>query len=105
MAKPVTKIRVKEKDGMIWLRALIQHPMETGRRKDKVTGMPVPAHYVNDVVVHANGELVYQGEWSTSISENPFLFIQFDGANGDKVTFTWSDNLGNRGSVEKIVGR
>ena len=105
MDKPSIKMRVKEKEGAIWLRALIKHPMETGLRKDKETDVTIPAHYISDVVVEADGETVFSADWSTSISKNPFLFIKFYGSNGDTVRLTWKDNMGNSDSMEKTVGR
>ena len=104
MDKPSIRMKVKEKDGAIWLRALIEHPMETGLRKDKNTGRTIPAHYVSDVVVESNGEMVFSADWSTSVSQNPFLLIKFHGVAGDRVRLTWKDNLGNTDSMEKTVG-
>ena len=105
MEKSTIKIRAKEKDGQIWLRALIKHPMETGLRKDKTTGIEIPAHYINNVVVEANGETVFSADWSTSISQNPFLSIKFDGSEGDTVRLGWKDNMGKSDFVEKTVGK
>lgn len=105
MSQSTIKMRVKQKKGQIWLRALIKHPMETGLREDKTTGMLVPAHFINHVVVEANDEEVFSADLSTSISENPFLFIQFDGIEGDVVRLTWQDNLGNSDSISKVVGQ
>lgn len=104
MGQPITKVRIKQKDGQIWLRALIRHPMETGLRKDEVTGFVVPAHYVNHVIVETNGVMVFEGDWSTSIAENPFLSIKFDGAKGDTVRLSWTDNKGQGDTIEKVVG-
>ena len=41
------KIRIKaeEKAGTVTVKALIKHPMETGRRKDK-NGNLVPSHHI-----------------------------------------------------------
>ena len=103
--KPTIKIRVKEKDGQIWLRALIKHPMETGLRKHKTTGAAIPAHYIDNVVVQSNGETVFAADWSTSISQNPFLFIKFAGSRGDTVRLTWKDNRGESDFIEKTVGK
>ena len=104
MAASTIKMRAKEQDGKIHLRALIKHPMETGLRKDKQTGIIIPAHYINDVVVEINGITVFSADWTGSISANPFLSISFDGAVGDAVRLTWKDNMGNSDSLEKIVG-
>ena len=105
MDKPTIKMRVKEKDGAIWLRALIKHPMETGLRKDKKIGTTIPAHYISDIVVESNGETVFSADWTASVSQNPFLLIKFYGSTGDRVKLTWKDNMGNSDSLEKTVGK
>ena len=104
MGQALTRMRIKQKDGQVWLRALIRHPMETGLREDAATGIRIPAHYVNHVIVEANGVMVFEGDWSTSIAENPFLSIRFDGATGDRVKLSWTDNQGQSDTVEKVVG-
>jgi sulfur-oxidizing protein SoxZ len=96
-------MRTKESDGKIYLRALIEHPMETGLRKDKKTGVSIPAHFINSVVVEVNGEAVFSADWTTSVSKDPFLSISFDGGTGDKVRLTWNDNMGNSDSLEQTV--
>ena len=99
------KMRVIEKGGEIWFRALIKHPMETGLRVDKKTGMTIPAHYISDVVVESNSETVFSADWGPSVSENPFLFIKFFGSTGDRVRLTWQDNMGNSDFLEKTVAK
>ena len=94
MKKPTIKMRLKEKDGQIWLRALIKHPMETGLRKDTTAGSSIPANYINHGIVEAKGKVVFLAQWSIAISKNPVLLIKFDGAEGDKVKLTWTDHMG-----------
>lgn len=77
MDQPTIKMRVKEKEGAIWLRALIKHPMETSLRKDKKTGTTIPPHYISDGLVESNGETVFSADWGTSISKNPFGMTTF----------------------------
>ena len=40
------KIRAKESNGVVTVKALMKHPMETGKRKDKKTGENIPAHFI-----------------------------------------------------------
>ncbi len=104
MTESTIKMRAKEENGKVHLRALIRHPMETGLRKDKTTGILVPAHYINALVVESNGVAVFSADWSGAISANPFISISFDGSVGDKVKITWKDNQGNSDFLEKTVG-
>ena len=43
------KMRSKESNGVVTVKALIKHPMETGQRKNKKTGDMIPAHYIQEV--------------------------------------------------------
>ena len=105
MAKSTIKLRTKEKKGMIQVKALITHPMETGLRKDKKTGDKIPAHYITEVKVEANGKTVMTADWSGSVSKNPFISFSYAGAKSDKVKLTWTDNMGKSDSIEKEVGK
>ena len=49
------KIRAKESKGIVTVKALIKHPMETGKRKNKKTGELIPPHYIQEVSGEANG--------------------------------------------------
>ena len=48
-------MRSKESNGVVTVKALIKHPMETGQRKNKKTGDMIPAHYIQEVHSKANG--------------------------------------------------
>ena len=54
MAKSI-KIRAKEKGGVVTVKALMNHPMETGLRKDKKTGEKIPAHFIQEVKASSGG--------------------------------------------------
>lgn len=95
------KIRTKRKDGLTLVRILIDHPMETGRRKDEVTGTPVPAHFITEVSIEHNGRLLATGELSTAVSRNPYLSVRFKGGKpGDRIRVSWVDNRGQSESAE-----
>ncbi len=91
------------KDGKVNVKAIMSHPMETGRRKDKKTGETIPAHFIKDVVVTANDKPVLTAEWSIGVSKNPYLSVNYAGKSGDKVKISWKDNKGNTGEAEKTV--
>ena len=100
MSKKV-KMRASLKDGVTTVKALMTHPMETGARKDKETGELVPAHYIQEVEVSRNSEPVMKAYWGTGISKNPYLSFKIKGgAEGDTITLTWKDNLGETGTGE-----
>lgn len=98
------RVQAKVKDGETTLKALINHPMETGQRKDSKTGQLVPAHFIEEVLCELNGKMVMRADWSGGISKNPYLSIKFTGANeGDKVVVSWKDNKGESDSVEATI--
>ncbi len=104
MAKSTIKLRTKDKGGKIQVKALITHPMESGLRKNKKTGDKIPAHYISEVLIEANGKAVLTANWSASVSKNPFLSFSYAGAKGDAVKLSWKDNTGKSDSLEKKVG-
>ena len=98
MAKSI-KIRAKLKGDTTTVKCLMTHPMETGLRKDKKTGKPIPAHFINEVVAEAGGKTVLTTNWSGGISKNPYLSFAFKGAaKGDEVKISWADNKGGSDS-------
>jgi sulfur-oxidizing protein SoxZ len=102
MADPM-KIRATNAGGVTEVRALINHPMETGQRKD-AAGKTVPAHYITEVTAQHNGKTVLSATWSQSISQNPFLSFKFKGgAKGDKVTINWVDSQGDKRTDEALI--
>jgi sulfur-oxidizing protein SoxZ len=86
------------------VKILMPHPMETGLRKDAVTGELVPIHYISHVVVSHNGRPVLDAQTSRSVSRNPFLELRITGAHaGDRVAVLWEDNRGESNSLEVVI--
>ena len=100
MASKTIKLKAKAANGEVTVKALIKHPMETGRRKDKDTGELVPAHYINEVTCTHKGEPVLTTDWGPTISKNPFLSFTFTGgAAGEEIELSWKDNKGGTESA------
>jgi len=99
------KIRTKEQDDKTLVRLMIEHPMETGRRRDEGTGKIVPAHFITDLRVELNGQPVVKGLLSTAVSRNPYFSFRLNAAKtGDRLKVIWVDNLGKRDSAELVIG-
>ena len=73
------KIRAKESKGIVTVKALIKHPMETGKRKNKKTGELIPPHYIQEVIGQANGKEVIKVYWGPAVSKNPYLTFKYKG--------------------------
>ena len=104
MAKKTIKVRAKEKGGVVTVKALMTHPMETGQRKDKKTGKLIPAHYIQEVVCESGGATVMTAQFSGGVSKNPYLSFKYAGKKGDTMKLSWADNQGKNDSIEAKVG-
>jgi sulfur-oxidizing protein SoxZ len=104
MAKKTIRIRANITGGVTEVKTLINHPMETGLRKDKKTGKKIPAHFIKEVNCEHKGKTVMLAQWGVAISKNPYLAFKFKGAAaGDKVKISWVDNKGDSDSRETTV--
>ena len=98
------KIKFKPLDSAYLIRILISHPMETGRRKDKDSGEIIPAHFIEEVNIELNGEVVANVQFGTAVSRDPYLSFRLREAKpGDKVQVRWLDNQGLSDSMETQI--
>jgi len=98
------KARAQAKGGVVTVKALINHPMETGLRKDKKTGQKIPAHFIQEVTADHNGKNVMLAEWGGAVSKNPYISFKFNGGkSGDSITLSWVDNKGEKDSLTTKV--
>lgn len=103
MADPI-RMRIALEGEVAVVKVLMPHPMETGLRKDAVTGELVPMHFISHVVVTHNGRAVLDAQTSRSVSRNPFLELRIAGARaGDRVGVRWEDNRGDSNSLETVI--
>ena len=79
------RVRAKEAGGVVTVKALMSHPMETGLRKNKKTGEKIPAHFISEVVGKNNGKVMMTANWSGSIAKNPYLSYKYKGSKGDEL--------------------
>ena len=97
------KLRAKENAGVVTVKALMSHAMESGRRKDKKSGETIPAHYISTIKVTSGDKTLLTADWTGSISKNPYLSFKFKGAAGDPLKLEWTDNKGETDSAEAAV--
>jgi sulfur-oxidizing protein SoxY len=97
------KLRAKLKNNITEIKAIIIHPMHTGRAKDDF-GNIIPAHFIQLSDVMLNGKVILQIQSGTGLAKNPYLTCYVDNAKvGDKVSLTWHDNLGKTGTGDILV--
>ena len=97
------KIRAQIQGDITEVRILMQHPMETGQRKDD-KGQTLPAQFIQSFTVSLNGKPIIDGQLNTSISKNPLFTFKARGVKGgDKLAVTWVDNTGDKRQDEITV--
>ena len=102
MAGPM-KMRAVLGEGYTDIRVLMNHPMETGQRKDS-DGKLVPMHFIQNLTVKVNGRTVVDAQISQAVSRNPvFSFRLKGGAKGDRIEVSWLDNHGESAAIETAV--
>ena len=97
------KIRAQIQGEITDLRILMQHPMETGQRKDE-KGQTLPMHFIQTFSVLHNGKLLIDGQLNTSVSKNPLFTFKARGIKaGDKISVNWTDNNGAKRQDEITI--
>ena len=105
MAKKKMKIRAWTSGDRTTVKAILFHPMETGLRKDKSTGKPIPSNFITEVKCEHKGQNVLTCLWGPGVSKNPFLSFRFKGAKkGDSLKISWIDNRGKSASATAKIG-
>ena len=90
------KLKPKARKGVIGIKALIKHPMETGLRKKK--GKVVPANFISSLTVTHNGNTVVSADVGSAVSKDPYFKFNVPGAKGDEITISYKDSKGKSGS-------
>ncbi len=104
MAEPI-KIRATQQGDVTDIRILLQHPMETGQRKDAATGKTIPVHFIQTFAVSVNGKPLIDGQLNTSVSKNPLFAFKARGLkSGDRLQVSWTDSASDKRSDETVVG-
>lgn len=103
MPEPI-RIKIRLDGTTAEVRALIGHPMETGLRKDAVSGQLIPLHFIKTVTVTHNSSVVMEAQWSQAMARNPYLHIRVrDAKPNDEIAIAWVDNRGESNSVKATV--
>jgi len=81
------------------VRILIQHPMETGFRRDGA-GARVPRNAIHSFVCRYNGAEVFRATLSTGIAANPALRFFIRAAQTGDLEFWWLDDENIEGAAK-----
>jgi len=90
------RIRVPDRiaqGDVITVNAIVSHPMDTGffRTKD---GDPIPAYFINEVIVTYGGDEIARFEWTSGISRDPVVSFTLRADREAPLTMSWKDNKG-----------
>jgi sulfur-oxidizing protein SoxZ len=98
--KPRIKLDKKEakKGELVEVKALVQHVMETGQRKD-ASGNTIPRKILNKFTCTVNGKEVFSADFEPAIAANPYIQFKFKATESGPVVLTWIDDDGS-----KVVG-
>lgn len=96
------RVKAKEKNGVVEVKLIAKHPMETGLAKDK-NGDLIPAHYIEQLTAEVGGKSVFTANLGPAVSKDPYLKFHYKGASGDMVSLRWVDNKGGEETAEAKV--
>lgn len=78
---------------LVRVRALVEHRMESGLRLNK-EGQVVPRNIIHDFKATFNGELLFNWQPETAISQNPYLEFTFVARRSGVLVMSWTDDQG-----------
>jgi sulfur-oxidizing protein SoxZ len=84
------------------VRVLVQHPMETGFRRD-MNGRAIPLNVLNRVSCRYGGGEVFAAELGSGIAANPYLSFYVTADASGPIHVEWSDDRGEKGSFSTTL--
>jgi sulfur-oxidizing protein SoxZ len=96
------RIRAQESKGLVDVKILIRHDMESGLRKSE-EGSLVPAWYIHTLQVEVQDQAVFSAQLGPAVSRDPFIHFRYQGKQGDKLVVTWIDTKNDTRRDEVIV--
>jgi len=87
---------------IIDIRVAIQHPMETGFRRNNL-GQAIPKNTINNLVCRYNGVEVFRAEMGSGIAANPYLQFTIVADTSGNIELDWVDDAGEKGSASAAI--
>lgn len=90
-----------QKNDVIRVQVVVQHPMDTGFFRD-ANAVLIPPYFIKDVVVKYGSDEIATFEWTSGISKDPMVAFQLKADKEAPISFVWRDNKGGEytGSTE-----
>lgn len=103
MAKARVKVPKTAAAGeVVTIKALVNHKMESGQRKD-ADGNVIPRMIINSFVATFNGAEVISVAMEAAISTNPYLQFSFAVPETGDLAFKWVDDDGEVTEATKTI--
>ena len=83
--------KTPKKGEIVTVRALVQHVMETGFRKD-AEGKLVPQKIINRFDCTLNGKPILSWTLGSGVSANPYVEFRFKAEEAGDLKMVWSDD-------------
>lgn len=93
------KVRAGE---AVEVRLLVQHPMETGFRRE-TDGRVVPMNVIHALVCRLGGAEVLRAEFGSGVSANPYLSFWIVPPASGELVVEWVDDAGEKGRVSAPI--
>lgn len=90
------RVRVPERarqGEVIEIRAMIDHPMESGFRLNNI-GKPIARNIVQAFTCEYDGREIFRATLHPAISTNPYLVFYTVATHSGELKFTWRDDQG-----------
>ena len=84
------------------VRVLVQHPMETGFRRD-LNGQSIPTHIIDKLACRYGGREVFRAELGTGMAANPYIAFHVVARDSGELAIEWSDDRGESGKATATV--
>src|SRR5215211_7908187 len=95
MARALVSVPTKAKRGEVMeIKTLVQHPMETGYRRD-ASGAVIPRDIIEKFVCTYNGEEIFRADLFPAIAANPFIAFTTVAMESGELRFSWTDDKGS----------
>jgi sulfur-oxidizing protein SoxZ len=84
------------------VRVLVQHPMETGFRRD-LNGQAIPLNVLNRLTCRYGGREVFSAELGSGVAANPYIAFYVAADQSGAIEVEWSDDRGDSGRATANV--
>ena len=78
------------------VRVLVQHPMETGDRRD-LYGQSIPLNIVDHITCRIGSREVFSADLGSGMAANPYIAFFAVAEESGELVVEWSDDRGEKG--------